>query len=77
MPDLIVEIRSEDQSRASRPARLLFLRQHGVPCTLLIDPEQRAVTVHELGAEWTAAAGEIVTLATLEGFSFPVAELFD
>ena len=77
MPDLIVEIRSEGQTRASQAARLLFLRKHGVPCTLLIDPEQRTVTVHELGAEWTAAAGEIVTLATLDGFSFPVAELFD
>ena len=77
MPDLVVEIRSEGQTRASQAARLLFLRERGVPCTLLIDPEQRTVTVHELDREWTAGVGEIVTLATLGGFSFPVVGLFE
>jgi Uma2 family endonuclease len=77
MPDLVVEIRSEGQSRSSQAARLQFLRDHGVPCTLLIDPEQITVTVHELDREWTGAVGDVITLATIDGFTFPVSALFE
>ena len=77
MPDVVIEIRSEGQTRASQLARLQFLREHGVPCTILIDPEGRTVTVHERGCERTAEVGDVVTLATLDGFAFPVDGLFE
>lgn len=77
MPDLVAEIRSEGQTRGSQERRLAFLRANGVLCTLLVDPQEQSVTVHELGREWVAYAGDVVTLESLRGFSFQVSVLFE
>lgn len=76
MPDLVAEVRSEGQTRDSLEKRLAFLRRRGVPCTLLIDPEDESVTIHDGARTWTARAGERVTLESLAGFDFDVDALF-
>lgn len=77
MPDLVAEVRSEGQTVAALEQRLAFLREHGTPCTLLIDPEQETVTVHDGARSWTAHRGEHITLDSLGGFDFEVGELLD
>ena len=75
-PYLVAEVRSEGQTIASLEHRLAFLRERGVAVTLLIEPNQRWVTVHEGERSWRAEAGETVTIETLDGFAFAVDELF-
>ena len=75
-PDLAVEVLSEGQSRRAMRERLAFLREHGVPATLLVDPEAETVHVHDNGREWVANAGETVEMPGLDGFSFAVVDLF-
>jgi Uma2 family endonuclease len=77
MPDLVAEVRSEGQTVDALERRLRFLREQGVPCTLLVDPELATVTVHDAGRAWTARRGEHVTLESLNGFDFDVNELLD
>ena len=76
-PDLVAEVRSEGQTRESQESRLAFLRARGVPITVLIDPEDETVTVWEQGRAWTVARDGVVTIESLNGFSFAVASLFD
>jgi Uma2 family endonuclease len=76
MPDLAVEIRSPGQSVKGQRERLAFLREKGVPCTLMIDPETQTIHVNEDGSEWIARSGDTVTLTTLDGFSFAVDDVF-
>jgi Uma2 family endonuclease len=75
-PDLAVEIRSEGQTLESQAERLRFLRERGVAATLLVDPAQGRVYVHDGDRETIAVAGEEVILTTLDGFSFRVDDLF-
>jgi Uma2 family endonuclease len=77
MPDLVAEVRSEGQTVEALERRLAFLREHGVPCTLLIDPELGRVTVHDGERTRTVRRGEHVTLESLAGFDFDVNELLD
>lgn len=76
LPDLVAEVRSQGQTRESIDKRLAFLRDRGVHCTLLIDPESNTVTVHDGDRTWTASEEDHVTLARLDGFDFAVADLF-
>jgi Uma2 family endonuclease len=71
-----LEVLSKGQSAAGQQDRLAFLREQGVTCTLLIDPESRTVEVHDSGRTWVASAGDEVVLSGLGGFSFRVGELF-
>lgn len=75
-PDLAAEVRSKGQSLQSLRERLAFLREQGTVCTLLIDPEARTVEIHDAGRESTARDTAQVTLDSLKGFSFKVADLF-
>lgn len=77
MPDLVAEVRSDGQTVNALETRLAFLREHGVPCTLLIDPELETVTVHDGLRTWTAHRGEQVMLESLNGFDFDVDDLLD
>ena len=77
MPDLVAEVRSEGQAVSAVEQRLAFLREHGVPCTLLVDPELEIVTIHDGQRTWTARRGEHVTLESLNGFDFDANELLD
>jgi Uma2 family endonuclease len=74
--DLAVEVRSPGQTVASLQQRLAFLRERGVRCTLLIDPEAEMVYVHDAGREWVAGRDDTVVMDGLDGFSFAVADLF-
>ena len=76
MLDLAVEIRSPGQTVKMLRDRLAFLRERGVPCTLMIDPETETIYVNEGAAEWTARSGDAVTLTALDGFSFAVNDVF-
>lgn len=75
-PDLVIEVRSEGQSREGIDSRLAFLRSQGVPCTLHIDPEDETVTATEDGNSSTLRGQDQVTLRSLGGFSFRPADLF-
>jgi Uma2 family endonuclease len=75
-PDLAIEVRSRGQTLASQQARLAFLRERGVPATLLIDPEEHRVYLHDGPKASTAGVGDTVTIDTLGGFSFRVDDLF-
>lgn len=77
LPDLVAEVRSEGQTVAAIESRLAFLREHGEPVTLLIDPETKTVTVHDGDRSWVAIPGERVTIETLDGFDFEVDALFE
>lgn len=77
LPDLVAEVRSEGQTLQAIESRLAFLRERGVPVTLLIDPEGRTVTVHDGDRTWSAGSGDHVTIETLAGFDFDVDELFE
>lgn len=77
MPDLVAEIRSEGQTIDSLERRLQFFREHDVRCTLLVDPEEGSVSVHDAGHTSTAGRGAHVTLDSLGGFDFDVASLLD
>jgi len=77
LPDLVAEVRSEGQTVQSIESRLAFLRERGVPVTLLIDPETHTITVHDGDRSWAAIAGERVVIDGLDGFDFDVDELFD
>jgi Uma2 family endonuclease len=74
--DLAVEVRSPGRTVASLQQRLAFLRDQGVPSTLLIDPETENVYVHDAGREWVASHHDTVVMDGLDGFSFAVADLF-
>ncbi len=76
-PDLAAEIRSAGQGKRGQRERLAFLREQGTICTLLVDPEDRTVEVHDGERTWVAGTGDEVTLRELGGFSFRVGELFD
>jgi Uma2 family endonuclease len=76
MPDLVAEIRSEGQAMDLQRGRLAFLRDRGVPCTLLIDPLSGSIEVHD-GGRFQAASGDTpIVLATLGGFTFTPAAIF-
>lgn len=75
-PDLCVEVRSKGRAPSGQLDRLAFLREQGVTCTLLIDPESRTVEVYDQGAVRVAGDGDEVVLHGLGGFSFRVGELF-
>jgi Uma2 family endonuclease len=77
LPDLVAEVRSEGQTVRALESRLAFLRERGVLVTLLIDPENVTITVHDGGRSWVAGAGERVVLQTHDGFEFGVDELFE
>jgi Uma2 family endonuclease len=75
-PDLAIEVRSKGQTLASQQSRLEFLRERGVPATLLIDPEERHVCLHDGAKTSTAGPGDTLTIDSLGGFSFRVDDLF-
>jgi Uma2 family endonuclease len=75
-PDLVVEVRSQGQTLASQRRRLEFLRERGVPATLLIDPEEQRVYLHDGPKAWAASGDDEITIESLGGFSFRVAGLF-
>lgn len=75
-PDLAAEVMSEGQSRATVRRRLEFLREQGTISTLLIDPEDETVEVHDGESAFTARGDDQVTLAGINGFSFAVRDLF-
>jgi len=76
MPDVAVEIRSQGQTMDLLRGRLAFLRDRGVPCTLLIDPRAQSVEVYDAGRTYLARGDDEVTLDTLDGFSFALPALF-
>jgi Uma2 family endonuclease len=76
-PDLAVEVRSPGQTLAFLRRKLAFLREQGVDCTLLIDPDARTVEVHDGERFETHSGSGTVTLASLGGFSFDVDQLFE
>jgi len=77
LPDMVAEVRSAGQTIQSIESRLAFLRERGVPVTLLIDPETHTITVHDGDRSWVAIAGERVVIDGLDGFDFDVDELFE
>ena len=76
-PDLAAEVLSKGQTRQAVANRLSFLRSEGARCTLLIDPWERTVEVHDGARAWIADDSAEVTLHELAGFHFVVSRLFD
>jgi Uma2 family endonuclease len=75
-PELAVEIRSEGQTKASQRGKLDFYREHGSVATLLIDPGDRTIEVHDGPSAFTARDGDTVTLESVGGFEFSVNALW-
>lgn len=75
-PDLAVEVISDGQSRQSQQERLAFLRAHGTPTTLLIDPVREAVEVHDGARSFTASGTDEVRLDSMSGLTFIASALF-
>ncbi|MFN0146336.1 MAG: Uma2 family endonuclease [Dehalococcoidia bacterium] len=76
MPDMVAEIRSEGQTMDLQRGRLAFLRDRGVPCTLLIDPLSGSIEVHDSGRVQSASGDDPIVLATLGGFTFTASAIF-
>ena len=76
MPDMVAEIRSEGQTTDLQRGRLAFLRDRGVPCTLLVDPLSGSIEIHDGGRVQSATGDEPIVLATLGGFTFTADAIF-
>ncbi|HMO53025.1 MAG TPA: Uma2 family endonuclease [Tepidiformaceae bacterium] len=76
-PDLAAEVRSQGQPLRVLRERLAFLREQGTRCTLLIDPEEQFVEVHDGPRTFTAGPADEVRLDELGGFSFRAGQLFE
>ena len=76
MPDLCVEVRSPAETWASCVGKAVEYLDAGCPEVWIIEPDRREVHVYT--QDGTRVFGEDDTLLseTLEGLSFPVAELF-
>ena len=80
-PDFVVEIQSPSTAQRDRNDKLRLYAQHGVTEYWLIDPEARTVAVMLLNdGEYEQAGsfgeGNILSSATVEGFSVAVDEIF-
>jgi Uma2 family endonuclease len=77
-PDIAVEIWSPGQGLARQMDRCRWYIAHGVPISLLVHPERRAVWTFRPGAESGPLQGaDIVDLDdVIPGFSFVVNDLF-
>lgn len=78
MPDLIVEIKSAFDRLVPIQEKVVSLVQHGIRIGLLIDPDQRTVTVYRSDAsETTLEDGMILSIPDLlPGWELPVTELW-
>ena len=76
-PDLAAEVRSQGPPLRVLRERLAFLREQGTRCTLLIDPEEQFVEVHDGPRTFTAGPADEVRLDELGGFSFRAGQLFE
>ncbi|MBK8100737.1 MAG: Uma2 family endonuclease [Planctomycetes bacterium] len=78
-PDLAVEVRSPNDSRAAMKRKARLWPEHGCPCVLTIDPEERSATV------WTRPAPPVELdehenldlEAILPGLRVRIGDLFD
>jgi Uma2 family endonuclease len=77
LPDLVVEIKSPDDSPLTMRAKALYYLQHGSKMVVLTFPDKRQLEVHTvesiatLGIDDTFDGGEV-----LPGFKLPVRKLF-
>ena len=78
-PDLAVEVRSPNDSRAAIQRKARLWLEHGCPCVLTIDPEERAATVWAPGAPPLELDehGHFEAEAILPGLSIRIGDLFD
>ncbi len=79
VPDLVVEIISpSDRPVAANDKAEMWLR-HGVRLVLLVDPDDRAVTVlpHDGPAQTLTDADTLNLGDVLPGFTCPVRDIFD
>jgi Uma2 family endonuclease len=79
MPDLVVEVKSPDDTYTSMRERAQYYLRHGTRLVWLIYPEKRLVEVYRQNADSDLLTGD----DTLEGgdvlpqFTLPVHEIFD
>lgn len=78
MPDLIIEIKSAFDRLAPIQEKVISLVHHGIRVGLLIDPDQRTVTVYRNGAPETVLEdGAVLAIPELlPGWELPVLELW-
>ena len=79
IPELVVEIRSKNDSPAALEVKVADYLRAGVKVVWLVDPLAKTVAVCRAGEEAAVVLGEAETLTAEEiipGFRLPLAELF-
>ncbi|HET7437035.1 MAG TPA: Uma2 family endonuclease [Thermoanaerobaculia bacterium] len=85
VPDIVVEILSEESRHADETTRFSAYERHGVPEYWIIDPAAESVKFYRRDAndkfqcaiELTCATGGMITSPLLPGFQEPIADIFD
>ncbi len=75
-PTLAIEIRSPDESMGSQREKCHYYVTHGVDAAVLVDPQNAALEVFEGGRHLVFEEPAVVTLESLPGLEFRLAELF-
>jgi Uma2 family endonuclease len=76
-PHVSIEIVSPGQSRLELRAKIELYLAFGVESAWIVDPERRAIEVHEAGTRRVFADGETLTTPAVPGLSLDVSALFD
>jgi len=77
VPDIVVEVRSKNDSTNEVRAKKEEYFAAGVPLVWVIDPGARTVTAHQPGQpDQTFTDADTLTTPLLPGFAVPVANLF-
>ena len=76
-PDLVVELLSSGQSRTEMRAKASIYVEFGVPCVWVFDLERQTVDVYEAGERRTLSAPDMLSCATLPGFSERIGDLLE
>jgi Uma2 family endonuclease len=77
IPDLVVEIKSPDDSARALRQKIQWFLDNGAKVGLLLIPGKRIVEVYTPDSDDILVAGDVLTLETvLPGFSMAVADIF-
>jgi Uma2 family endonuclease len=75
-PDVAVEILSPDDRRADIDDKIGVYLRAGSSLAIVVDPEQRAVELHDRHATMVLDEGDLIAHDVLPEFSYPVRDLF-
>jgi Uma2 family endonuclease len=78
MPDLVIEVKSPDDTYTSRRERAQYYLVHGAKLVWLVYPDKRLVEVYRQGADSDLLTGDdtLQGADVLPNFTLPVDEIF-